>query len=112
MDGKDRHELIEAEGVTFTCGVPTIWTMYLAHLDRTGDAPTTLKLLQIGGSAMPPTMAQTLKTRYNVAVLNAWGLTDLFPLRDRQSVERGKSDFDRVDIGERRLHKTKKNKKV
>src|SRR3546814_9460812 len=68
MDGKDLHELIEAEGVTFTCGVPTICTMYLAHLERTGDAPTTLKLIQIGGSAMTPTMAQTLKTRYNVDV--------------------------------------------
>src|SRR3546814_16457238 len=74
------HELIEAEGVTFTCGVPTIWTMYLAHLERTGDAPTTLKLIQIGGSAMPPTMAQTLKTRYNVDVLHAWGMTELCPL--------------------------------
>src|SRR3546814_16305745 len=45
MDGKDLHELIEAEGVTFTCGVPTIWTMYLAHLERTGDAPATPKLI-------------------------------------------------------------------
>src|SRR3546814_16184323 len=70
MDGKDLHELIEAEGVTFTCGVPTIWTMYLAHLERTGDAPTTLKLIQIGGSAMPPTMAKTLQTRSNVDVLH------------------------------------------
>src|SRR3546814_4022689 len=71
MDGKDLHELIEAEGVTFTCGLPTIWTLYLAHLERTGDAPTTLKLIQIGGSAMPPTMTQTLKTRSNVDVLHA-----------------------------------------
>src|SRR3546814_20489212 len=54
--------------------------MYLAHLERTGDAPTTLKLIQIGGSAMPPTMAQTLKTRYNVDVLHAWGMTELCPL--------------------------------
>src|SRR3546814_12542799 len=34
MDGKDLHELIEAEGVNFTFGVPTIWQMVLAHLDR------------------------------------------------------------------------------
>src|SRR3546814_20858471 len=29
---------------------------------------------------MPPTMAQTLKTRYNVDVLHAWGMTELCPL--------------------------------
>src|SRR3546814_1796947 len=40
MDGKDLHELIEAEGVTFTCGVPTIWTMYLAHLERRSEEHT------------------------------------------------------------------------
>ncbi len=31
------HELITNEGVTFSCGVPTIWTAYLAHLDKIGD---------------------------------------------------------------------------
>src|SRR3546814_3758313 len=62
MDGKDLHERIEAEGVTVTCSVPTISTMYLAHLERTGDAPTTHKLIQFRGSAMPPTVAQPLKT--------------------------------------------------
>ncbi|MGH7016433.1 MAG: AMP-binding protein, partial [Caulobacteraceae bacterium] len=33
MDPESLHELIEAEGVTFTCGVPTIWTGYLAWLE-------------------------------------------------------------------------------
>ena len=36
MDGASLHELIENEGVTFSGGVPTIWTMYLAHLEETG----------------------------------------------------------------------------
>src|SRR3546814_15734000 len=62
MDGKDLHELIEAEGVTFSCGVPTIWTMYLANDERTADAQTTHKLLQIGSSALTGTRAHTHKT--------------------------------------------------
>ena len=38
MDGASLHELIAGEGVTFTGGVPTIWTMYLGLLDQHGPA--------------------------------------------------------------------------
>ena len=40
MDGASLQELILGEGVTFSGGVPTIWTMYLAHLDQTGGSGT------------------------------------------------------------------------
>lgn len=43
MDGASLQELIAQEGVTFTGGVPTIWTMYLAHLEQTGETPGVLK---------------------------------------------------------------------
>ncbi|MFD2136852.1 AMP-binding protein [Novosphingobium resinovorum] len=39
MDGASLDELVRSEGVTFSGGVPTIWTMYLDHLDRTGETP-------------------------------------------------------------------------
>lgn len=80
MGGKNLHELIEAEGVTFTGGVPTIWTMYLAHLEQTGQTPTTLKRIMIGGSAVPRAMAEKLKARYNVDTLQLWGMTETCPL--------------------------------
>ena len=38
MDGASLQELIKSEGVTLSGGVPTIWTMYLAHLERSGDS--------------------------------------------------------------------------
>ena len=37
MDGASLQELIKSEGVTLSGGVPTIWTMYLAHLERSGE---------------------------------------------------------------------------
>jgi fatty-acyl-CoA synthase len=80
MDGASLHELIEGEGVTFTGGVPTIWTMYLGHLERTGRAPHTLKRVMIGGSAVPRAMAETFKTRFGVDVLQIWGMTETCPL--------------------------------
>ncbi|MDH4386204.1 MAG: long-chain fatty acid--CoA ligase [Caulobacter sp.] len=80
MDGASLQELITTEGVTFSGGVPTIWTMYLAHLDQTGQTQGTLKRIIIGGSAVPRAMAETFKRRYGVQVLQIWGMTETCPL--------------------------------
>ncbi|WP_307348615.1 long-chain fatty acid--CoA ligase [Caulobacter ginsengisoli] len=80
MDPASLQELIEGEGVTFSGGVPTIWTMYLAWLEQTGKTPGKLKRVIIGGSAVPRAMAETFKTRYGVAVLQIWGMTETCPL--------------------------------
>jgi fatty-acyl-CoA synthase len=80
MDGASLHQLIDAEGVTFTGGVPTIWTMYLSYLDETGQAPASLKRVMIGGSAVPRAMAEAFKTRYGVETLQIWGMTETCPL--------------------------------
>ncbi len=80
MDGASLQELITTEGVTFSGGVPTIWTMYLAHLEQSGQQPGKLERLVIGGSAVPRAMAETFKTRYGVRVLQLWGMTETTPL--------------------------------
>jgi fatty-acyl-CoA synthase len=80
MDPASLQELIEGEGVTFSGGVPTIWTMYLAWLEQTGRTPGDLKRVIIGGSAVPRAMAETFKTRYGVQVLQIWGMTETCPL--------------------------------
>lgn len=80
MDAASLHELIVEEGVTFTGGVPTIWTMYLAHLEATGARPETLKRVMIGGSAVPRAMAATFKQKYGVDTLQIWGMTETTPL--------------------------------
>jgi acyl-CoA synthetase (AMP-forming)/AMP-acid ligase II len=80
MDGASLQELISNEGVTFSGGVPTIWTMYLAHLDQTGGSVGTLKRIIIGGSAVPRAMAETFKRKHGVQVLQIWGMTETCPL--------------------------------
>jgi acyl-CoA synthetase (AMP-forming)/AMP-acid ligase II len=80
MDPASLHGLIEAEAVTFSGGVPTIWNMYLAWLAQTGAAPATLKRLVIGGSAVPRAMAEVFQRRYGVEVLQIWGMTETCPL--------------------------------
>ncbi len=80
MDGASLADLINEEGVTFSGGVPTIWTMYLAHLDTTGTGVGNLKRLVIGGSAVPRAMAETFRAKYGVTVLQLWGMTETNPL--------------------------------
>jgi fatty-acyl-CoA synthase len=80
MDGASLHEMIETEGVTFSGGVPTIWTLYLAWLEQSGRDVGTLKRVVIGGSAVPRAMAQAFKRRHGVEVLQLWGMTETCPL--------------------------------
>ena len=80
MDGASLHALIEGEGVTFTGGVPTIWTMYLDWLERNDASPTTLKRVVIGGSAVPRAMAEAFKRLYGVQTLQIWGMTETCPI--------------------------------
>lgn len=80
FDGASLQELIRSEGVTFSGGVPTIWTMYLEHLERTGEDAGALRQLIIGGSAVPRAMAETFDRKYGVTVRQIWGMTETSPL--------------------------------
>ena len=65
--------------MTFTGGVPTIWTMYLAHLAKTEGNTASLTRVFIGGSAVPRDMAAAFD-RYGVRVQQIWGMTETSPL--------------------------------
>ncbi|MES2909208.1 MAG: 3-(methylthio)propionyl-CoA ligase [Pseudomonadota bacterium] len=80
LDGKSVYELLEAEKVTFAAGVPTVWQMLLGHMQQNGLRFSTLQRTVIGGSACPPAMISMFKDIYGVAVLHAWGMTEMSPL--------------------------------
>jgi len=80
LDGKSVYDLIEAEGVTFAAGVPTVWQMLLSHMKPLELKFSTLTRTVIGGSACPPAMIESFRTDYNVDVLHAWGMTEMSPL--------------------------------
>jgi fatty-acyl-CoA synthase len=80
MDGRSLQELIQNEGVTLSGGVPTIWTMYLDHLERSGEDAGTLQRLVIGGSAVPRAMAEKFQGKYGVTIRQLWGMTETSPL--------------------------------
>jgi 3-(methylthio)propionyl---CoA ligase len=80
VDPVSLQQLIIAEGVTFSGGVPTIWTMYLDHLAKTGEDAGKLERVVICGSAVPRSMAETFQTRYGVKVRQIWGMTEMSPI--------------------------------
>ncbi|MFN9389828.1 MAG: AMP-binding protein, partial [Betaproteobacteria bacterium] len=80
LDGASLHGLFEAEKVTCSAGVPTIWLGLLNHVKSQGQRFTTLERTVIGGSACPPAMIRTFEDDYRVRVLHAWGMSEMSPL--------------------------------
>jgi 3-(methylthio)propionyl---CoA ligase len=80
LDGKSLYELFEAEGVTVSSGVPTVWLNVLNYVKENKLRFSTLKRVVIGGSACPPAMIRTFQEEYGVRVLHAWGMTEMSPL--------------------------------
>jgi acyl-CoA synthetase (AMP-forming)/AMP-acid ligase II len=80
LDGKSVYDLIEAEGVSFAAGVPTVWQMLLGHMQANGLRFSRLNRTVIGGSACPPAMISAFQDVYKVEVLHAWGMTEMSPL--------------------------------
>ncbi len=80
LDGPSLHELLNAERVTCTAAVPTIWLGLLQHLDSTGGELPHLKRVVIGGAACPRALIEGFEERYDVRVLHAWGMTEMSPI--------------------------------
>ncbi len=80
MDGQSIYELMEAEGVTISAGVPTVWMMLLGYVKEAGKKFSTMRRTVIGGAAVPRSMVETFRSDYDVNVLHAWGMTETSPL--------------------------------
>jgi fatty-acyl-CoA synthase len=71
---------MEAEKVTFSAGVPTVW-LGLINFALAGKLKfSTLRRTVIGGSACPPAMMRTLEDEFGIEVIHAWGMTEMSPL--------------------------------
>jgi len=70
------YELIEGEGVTITCGVPSMWIILTEWLDRTRQRFSTLRLSVSSGSAPSRALVEKLERDYGVELMQAWGMTE------------------------------------
>ncbi|MCD5364135.1 3-(methylthio)propionyl-CoA ligase [Chromobacterium aquaticum] len=78
LDGVNLYELIEAEQVTVTAGVPTVWMMLLQHCQKNHLKLRSLKRVIAGGSAVPESMIEQL-AEHGVEMRQLWGMTELSP---------------------------------
>jgi 3-(methylthio)propionyl---CoA ligase len=80
LDGRSLHELFEAEQVTHTAGVPTVWLALLAYMRENRLKFSALKTVVVGGSACPPAMITAFREEFGVNCVHAWGMTEMSPL--------------------------------
>jgi fatty-acyl-CoA synthase len=78
LDPASLIELIEAERVTFSAGVPTIWLGMRDALVARGAGLPSLARVVIGGSAVPGGLLDDLE-RLGTRVIHAWGMTEMSP---------------------------------
>ncbi len=79
LDAPSLYELFEAEGVTISLGVPTVWLAFEAYLSAEGRHCSTLRRVISGGSAVPPSLIEAFEGR-GVEMLHAWGMTEMSPV--------------------------------
>ena len=92
-------EMMQAEKATVAAGVPTIWNGILAVLD---DNPgrwdlSAIRMMVIGGSAVPPAMIEGFEKRHGINVLQAWGMTETNPLGTIARTKRRMRNWDYKD---------------
>jgi fatty-acyl-CoA synthase len=91
LDGASLYELFEAEGVTMSLGVPTVWLGFEAHLAQTGARCSTLRRVLSGGAAVPPSLIEAFDRR-GITMCQGWGMTEMSPL-GTTAVPKGKHQW-------------------
>jgi fatty-acyl-CoA synthase len=80
-------DLIAAERVTFSAGVPTIWNGVLS-LEPPPDL-SSLRELKAGGAAVPESLIRGFQQSFGVPVVQGWGMTETSPLAATSRVPAG-----------------------
>lgn len=80
LDGESMAKVLNAERVTFTAGVPTVWLGLLQYLRASGERLHTVQRIMTGGSAAPPLLIEAFRDEYGVRLEHGWGMTELSPV--------------------------------
>ena len=100
-DGEALFNLIAAEKVTLTLGVPTVWLAVLQHAANVGKRIESLERAIIGGAAVPQAMIRAFDEQHGVEVRQGWGMTEMSPLGTANTMKHGLedlSDQERLDL--------------
>ena len=102
-DGETLQQLIEAENVTISMGVPTVWLNLLQYLEESGKTVPTLKRVVVGGAACPASIMTDMQEKHGVYVHIAWGMTEMSPLGTYNTFKDGMDDLEGDELLEMKL---------
>lgn len=94
---RDLAELIQAERVTLTAGVPTLWIGLLRLLENERYDLSSLRGMIVGGAAAPQWMIEEFKQKHNLSVIHAWGMTEMSPLGTVSRLKSYQNDLPEAD---------------
>jgi 3-(methylthio)propionyl---CoA ligase len=80
LDGASLHELMTAESVTLSLGVPTVWLGLLQYLEQSGKRLDGVKRVTVGGAAAPHAMIEAFEMKYGIECVHGWGMTEMSPV--------------------------------
>ena len=103
MDGESIHKIINDEDVTTSAAVPTVWTGLLQYLDQNELQIPSMRETVIGGSAVPRSMFESFRAKYDVDVIHAWGMTEMSPLGSINRPLTGMKAWDQASLTDIRI---------
>jgi fatty-acyl-CoA synthase len=72
--------IIAEQRPTLSLGVPTIWNDLL-HYSQSHDVDlSSLRLLTAGGAAVPRSLMEAYQDRFDIAMIQGWGMTETSPV--------------------------------
>jgi fatty-acyl-CoA synthase len=103
LDGASLQQLMHAEAVTFTAGVPTVWSGLIDHVRATKTTLPRLKKVVIGGSACPASMFDAFERELGIEVMHAWGMTEMSPVGSWATPRAGMAELPEAELRAERL---------
>lgn len=71
---------IADQAPTCSAAVPTVWNGVLAYGEGTEVDLSSLRWVVVGGSAVPRSMVDQFEERYDIEIIQGWGMTEMSPL--------------------------------
>ncbi len=80
FDPKKTLEVMQRDRVTFFCGVPTMYSYLLRYPNADRYDLSSLRRCISGGAAMPVEVMKAFNAKYNVTILEGYGLSETSPV--------------------------------
>ncbi|MBV8300440.1 MAG: long-chain fatty acid--CoA ligase [Candidatus Dormibacteraeota bacterium] len=101
LDAVALVDLLEAERVTISAGVPTVWLAVADELDRRGRRPVALRHISCGGAQPPRSLIERMLRDHDIPVIQTWGMTETSPIASLAWPRHDHADLPHDEVMER-----------